>query len=104
MPPPKTAPAELEPNRVCTQAGNANTHPGTAAKDALRVRNPPRDQAIIQKEKVDKEVKRVEKQKMLEEAHAKVDSANCFIEEYCARKETEALNESAVISCWKPKG
>lgn len=104
MPPRKKAPAEPEPDRVHTRAENANTHPGTAAKDALRVRNPPRDQVIIQKEKADKEAKKAAKQKTLEETQAKEESATRFVEGYRARKETEALNENTVIPRQKPKG
>ena len=65
MPPPKKAQAEPDPNRARTRAGNANTHPGTAAKDALRVRNPPQNLEVIQKEKLDKEAKKAAKQKWL---------------------------------------
>ena len=50
MPPPKKQ-AEQDPNRVHTQAANVNTHPGIAAKNALRAQNPPRDSDIIQQEK-----------------------------------------------------
>ena len=59
----KTASAsETDANRVRTRAGNANTHPGTAAKEALRTRNPPRDPEVIRKEKEEKELKKFEKQ------------------------------------------
>lgn len=96
--------AEPDPNRLRTRAGNANTHPGTAAKDALRIRNPPRDPDIIQKEKEDKVSKKVEKQKMAEETQAKEDVAARFVDEYRARKETDTLNENAAIPRQKPKG
>ena len=48
--PPKTtknSTAEPDPNRVQTRACNADMHPGTLAKDALRVWNPPRDPDIV---------------------------------------------------------
>ena len=73
---------EPDPNRALTQAGNANTHPGTAAKDALRVRNPPRDPEIIQKERAEKEEKKAAKKKEIEQAQAREDSAAQFFEEY----------------------
>lgn len=104
MPPPKKAPAEPDPNRARTRAGNANTHPGTAAKDALRVRNPPRDPDVIQKEKIDKETKKAAKQKAVEESQAKEESATLFVNEYRARKDSEALNENLAIPRQKPKG
>lgn len=100
------APANPDPNRARTRAGNANTHPGTAAKDALRVRNPPRDPEVIQKEKQDKEVKKAEKQKATDESQIKQEAASRFIKEYRALKdsETEGLNKSAAIPRQKPKG
>lgn len=100
MPPPNIA--ELDPNRVRTRAGNANTHPGTTAKNALRVRNPPRDPDIIQKEKDDKEAKKMAKQKLLEENQAKEASATQFVKDYRARKETEALEENIAVPRQKP--
>ena len=38
-----------------TRAKNATTHPGIAAKDALRTRRPPRAPEVIQKERDDKQ-------------------------------------------------
>jgi hypothetical protein len=96
--------AEPDPNRVRTRARNANTHPGTAAKDALRIRNPPRDPDVIHKEKAEKASKKEEKQKIVEENQAKEESAARYVEEYRTRKETEALNENATIPRQKPKG
>ena len=55
--PPKTtknSTAKPDPNRVWTRAHNADMHPGTLAKDALRVQNPPQDLDIIEKEKMEK--------------------------------------------------
>lgn len=104
MPPSKKAPADPDPNRLRTRAANANAHPGTAAKDASRARNPSRDPDVIQKEKADKEAKKLAKQKALEENQAKEDSAMDFIDEYRARKETEALNENTAMPRQKPKG
>lgn len=91
MPPSESnkAPAEPDPNRVRTRAKNANTHPGISAKDALRTRNPPRDPDVVQKEKDDKEAKKMLKQKALEETQVREDSAARFVDEYRARKEAE---------------
>jgi hypothetical protein len=100
----KKATAEPNPNRVRTRAGNANSHPGTAAKDALRVRNPPRDPDIIQKEKDEKALRKAEKKKMAEETQAREESAAEFVEEYRARKEAEAKSENAAIPRQKPRG
>ena len=99
----KSAP-EPDPHRVRTRAGNANIHPGTAAKDALRVRNPPRDAVVIQKEKAEKALKKVEKKKLVEENQAMEESATEFVEEYRARKKAEALNDDKVIPRRKPQG
>jgi hypothetical protein len=104
MPPPKKGQAEPDPNRVCTRAGNATTHPGIAAKDALRVRNPPRDPDVVLKEKLEKDAKKVAKQKATEEMQAKEEVANNFVKEYRARKEAETLDEGAAIPRQKPKG
>jgi hypothetical protein len=101
MPPPKKEP---DPDRPRTRAGNANTHPGTAAKDALRVRNPPRDPDIIQREKAEKEEKKAAKQKKVEQDLANEESAAQFVEEYRARKDTEASNEAEAVPRRKPKG
>jgi hypothetical protein len=100
----KNATAEPDPNRVRTRAQNANTHPGTAAKDALRVRNPPRDPDVIHKEKVEKASKKEEKQKMVEETQTKKESTARYVDEYRARQETDSLNEIATIPRQKPKG
>jgi len=53
-------------NRVVTRAKNANVHPGTRAKDALRVNRP---QEEIQKEKDVREAKKLarEKQEKMED-------------------------------------
>ena len=93
---------EPDPNRALTQAGNANTHPGTAAKDALRVRNPPRDPEIIQKERAEKEEKKAAKKKEIEQAQAREDSAAQFVKEYRARKDAEVSNEAMAIPRRKP--
>jgi hypothetical protein len=88
---------EPDPNRARTRAKNANAHPGIAAKNTLRARNPPRDPEVIQKEKVEKEAKKEAKRKEAEQAQAREDYAENFIEEYRARKATEALNEAMAI-------
>ena len=93
MPPPKKQ-AEQDPNRARTRASNANTHPGIAAKNALRARNPPRDPDIIQKERDNKEAKKIEKQKLHEEMQEREESATHVVKEYRARKDTEALNDN----------
>jgi len=103
MPLPKKAPAEPDPNRTRTRAGNANAHPGTAAKDALRARNPPRDPEVIQKEKADREAKKAAKQKAIEEAQDKEESATRFVKEYRTHKDTDALNEDMAIPRQKRK-
>ena len=102
MPPPKKAPPELGPSCICTQARNADAHPGTAAKNALRVWNPPWDPEVTKKEKVDKEAKKAAKQKMLEETQANEEAATHFVEEYHTWKETEESEED--IPCQRPKG
>ena len=56
-----------DPSHIHMRAWNENVHPRTAAKDVLRARNPPQDPEVIQKEKVDREVKKAAKQKVLEE-------------------------------------
>lgn len=104
MPPKNKAPAEPDPNRLCTRVGNAVQHPGTAAKDALRVRNPPRAPEIIRKEREDREARKAAKQKTLEENQAKEDSTARFVEEYRARKDIEAVNENTAVPRQKPKG
>lgn len=104
MPPPDKTPAEPDINRIRTRAKNANAHPGTAAKDALRAWNPPRDPELIQKEKADKTARKAAKQKALEETQAKEDSAKDFVKEYRARKDTEAANEDMAMPRQKPKG
>jgi hypothetical protein len=93
MPPKK----EPDPNRLHTRAGNANAHPGTAAKDALRVRGPPRDPDIIQREKAEKEERKVSKQNKVKQDQAREESATQFVEDYRARKDTEASNEVVAI-------
>jgi hypothetical protein len=53
MPPPSRTNTTSNPasDRLCTRSKNVNVHPGTAAQDALRVKAPRRDPAVIQKEK-----------------------------------------------------
>ena len=100
----KKATTEPDPNRLRTRAGNANVHPGTAAKEALRVRNPARDPDTIQKEKDTKAMKMVEKKKIAEENKVKEDQAAQFVEEYRARKDSEKNHENTAIPRQKPKG
>lgn len=102
--PPKKIPIEPDPNRLRTRSGNANIHPGTEAKNALRVRNPPRAPDVIQKERANKEAKKAEKQKALEDSQAKEELATRFVEEYRARKDVEASNEETAMPRQKPKG
>ena len=102
MPPPKKQ-AEQDPNRVHTRASNVNTHPGIAAKNALRARNPPKDSEAIQKEKDHKEAKKIEKQRIHEEMQEKEESVMHFVEEYHAQKDAEASNEN-MPRCKPTKG
>ena len=105
--PPKTtknSTAEPDPNHAWTRAHNADVHPGTLSKDALRVWNPPQDPDIVEKEKMKKISKKEEKKRTVEETHAKEETATHFIEEYCARKATDTLNEDVTIPHQKIKG
>ena len=102
MPPPKKQ-AEQDPNRVHTRAANVNTHPGIAAKNALRARNPPRDSDIIQQEKDYKEAKKIAKRKTHKETQEKEESAMQFVKEYRAQKDAKALNEN-MPRCKPKKG
>ena len=70
MPPPNKAPAELDQRRIGTWAGNANTHPGTAAKNTLRAQNPPWDPEVIQKEKAEKNARKAVIRRCLPKHHA----------------------------------
>ena len=100
MPPSKTP----DPSCIHTRAWNENVHPRTAPKDALRAQNPPQDPEVIQKEKVDREVKKAAKQKVLEETWAREESATQFVEEYRACKKTKALNEDMAMPHQRLKG
>jgi len=104
MPPKDAQKTDPDPDRVRTRAKNANTHPGMAAKEALRVRNPPRDPDTIQTEKDKKALKKVEKKKTAEDSKAKEQQAAQFVEEYRARKDSETMKENAAIPRQKPKG
>ena len=101
MPPKKT---EQDPNYLQTRGGNANTHPGRAAKDALRVRNPAREPDIIQKKKDEKVLKKAEKIKMAEDSKAKEQQVAEFIERYHAQKDLETMNRNVAIPRQKLKG
>ena len=86
MPPKAAQKTEPDTNRVRTRARNANTHPGMAAKEALRVRNPSRDLDTIQREKDEKALKKVEKKKAVEDSKAKEQQAAQFVENIVLEK------------------
>ena len=76
--PPKTtknSTAKPDPNHAWTRAHNADVHPGTLSKDALRVWNPPQDPDIVEKEKMKKISKKEEKKRTVEETHAKEETS-----------------------------
>ena len=53
---------------------------------------------------MEKVLKKEEKKRTVEETHAKEETATCFIEEYCACKATDTLNEDVTIPHQKIKG
>lgn len=73
-------------DRLLTRSKNANAHPGTAAKDALRVNAPRRDPAVIQKEKDTQKERKALKAQEKEANQARNEATKSIADEFRAQQ------------------
>ena len=90
--------------RPRTRSRNANTHPGTAAEEALRVKAPRRDPAIIQKEKDAAKERRELKAQERKLKQARNNATKSIADEFRAQQVSEQANSEAEMPRKKSKG
>jgi len=93
--PPDSKTSDSVNNRPCTRSKNAETHPGTAAQDALRVNAPRRDPAVIQKEKEAVKERKASKDKEKKANQARNEATKSIADEFRAQQVTkQAIDEA----------
>ena len=101
MPPRTNTTSESNPqaasDRPRTRSKNANTHPGTAAQDALRVNAPRRDPAIIQKEKDAVKERKVLKVQEKEANQAQNEATKRIADEFRTQQASKQTSEEAEV-------
>lgn len=94
--PPHTNNTTDPPNdRLRTRSKNANTHPGIAAQDALRVNAPRRDPVIIQKEKDAVKERKAAKVQQKEATQARNEVTKGIADEFRAQQASKLVNDEA---------
>jgi hypothetical protein len=82
-------------NRPRTRSKNAETHPGTAAQEALRVNAPRRDPAVIQQEKEAVKERKASKDKEKKANQARNEATKSIADEFRAQQVTkQAIDEA----------
>jgi hypothetical protein len=95
MPPPTNTTSNTANDRLRTRSKNANTHPGTAAQDALRVNAPRRDPAVIQREKEAANEKKAMKIQEKEENQARNEATKSIADKFRAQQLSEQIDDEA---------
>ena len=98
-------PADDRP-RPCprTRSKNANTHPGKAAEDALRVNNPRRDPTVIQKEKDAVKERKASKVQEKEANQAQNEATKNIANEFRAQQASILANDEAEMPRKRSEG
>jgi len=104
MPPRTNPPSDPASNRPRTRSKNANTHPGTAAQDALRVKAPRRDPAVIQQEKDAMKERKVLKTQEKEDKQARNENTKRIADEFRAQQVSSQAGDEAELLRQNPKG
>jgi len=104
MPPHANTTSNPASDRLCTRSKNANVHPGTAAQDALRVKAPRRDPAVIQKEKDAVKEKKALKVQEKEANQARNEATKCIADEFRAQQASKQVNDEEAIPRKTSKG
>lgn len=104
MPPRKSTTSNPTSDRLCTRSQNANVHPGTEAKDALRVNAPRRDPAVIQKEKDAAKERKALKAQEKKANQAQNEATKSIADEFRAQQVSMQANEEAEMPRKKSKG
>jgi hypothetical protein len=103
--PPRTKPtSNPASDRPSTRSKNANTHPGTAAQDALRVNAPRRDHAVIQKEKDAVKERKALKVQEKEANQARNEATKHIADEFRAQQVSKQASEEAEMPRKTTKG
>jgi hypothetical protein len=87
-----------------TRSKNANTHPGTAAQDALRVNTPRRDPAIIKKERDAVNERKSSKAHQKEEREARDAATKSIADDFRAQQASKQANDEAEMPRNTSKG
>jgi hypothetical protein len=104
MPARKNTTSNAANDRLRTRSKNADTHPGTAAQDALRVNAPRRDPAVIQREKDAANEKKASKIQEKEENLARNDATKSIADEFRAQQMNAQINDESEMPRRMPKG
>jgi hypothetical protein len=96
----KTADSDT-PNRPVTRRKNATTHPGIDAKKALSTR---RDPEVIEKEKLDRKVRKETKDRQNADEDARKEASQQLIENLRAQQSIDLEREESEIPHQQPKG
>ena len=91
-------------DRPCTRSKNANTHPGTAAQEALRVNAPRRDPTVIQTEKDAIKERKALKVQEKETNQARNEATKSIADEFRAQQASKQVNDEAEMPRKKSKG
>ena len=91
-------------DRLTTRSKNATVHPGTSAKDALRVNAPRRDPAVIQKEKDAIKERKASKAQEKEENQARNEAMRHIANEFCAQQVSKQASDEAEMPRKTSKG
>ena len=94
-------------NRPRSRSKNADTHPGMAAQDALRVNAPRRDPAVIQKEKEALKERKTLKENEKRANQARDEATKSIIDEFRAQHITKQATDEAEMprkTAVTPKG
>jgi hypothetical protein len=90
--------------RPRTRSKNANTHPGKAAEDALRVNNPCRDPTVIQKEKDAVKERKASKVQEKEANQARNEATKNIADEFRAQQASILANDEAEMPRKRSEG
>ena len=104
MPPRKNTTSNPTSDRLQTRTKNAEVHPGTAAKDALRVNAPRRDPAVIQKEKDAANERKASKIREKEANQARNQATKNIADEFRAQQASKQASEEAEMPRKTSKG
>ena len=104
MPPHTNATSDPTDDHPRTRSKNVNTHPGKAAEDALRVKNPRHDPTVIQKEKDAVKERKASKVQEKEANQARNEATKNIADKFRAQQASILANDEAEMPRKKSEG